>query len=128
MPSRYRYVVIGILVLAFLSAIVVAHGLDWLFLRVGILNPYVLGLRELSLSNFLGFLLGAVLIGVGFKQPRARALSHEVADELGKVSWPTREESNYATWVVIATVLICSVFLGVLDGTCLWLSRLFLKM
>ena len=128
MPSRYRYVVIGILVLAFLSAIVVAHGLDWLFLRVGILNPYVLGLRELSLSNFLGFLLGAVLIGVGLKQPRARALSHEVADELGKVSWPTREESNYATWVVIATVLICSVFLGVLDGTCLWLSRLFLKM
>ena len=39
----------------------------------------------------------------------------DVRVEMSKVSWPTREELRDSTIVVIVTVLIVSVFIGVVD-------------
>ncbi len=39
----------------------------------------------------------------------------EVKLELKKVVFPTRKEVIGSTWVVIITVLICAVFLGLVD-------------
>jgi preprotein translocase subunit SecE len=39
----------------------------------------------------------------------------EVKQELKKVVFPTKKEVIGSTWVVIITVLICAVFLGVVD-------------
>ena len=39
----------------------------------------------------------------------------EVRGEITKVSWPTRAELRASTAVVIATVLIVSAFIGVVD-------------
>jgi preprotein translocase subunit SecE len=39
----------------------------------------------------------------------------EVKLELKKVVFPTRKEVIGSTWVVIFTVLICAVFLGMVD-------------
>jgi preprotein translocase subunit SecE len=39
----------------------------------------------------------------------------EVKQELKKVVFPTKKEVIGSTWVVIITVLICDVFLGVVD-------------
>ncbi len=39
----------------------------------------------------------------------------EVKLELKKVVFPTRKEVIGSTWVVIVTVLICALFLGVVD-------------
>ena len=40
---------------------------------------------------------------------------HEVRQELKKVVFPTKKEVIGSTWVVIVTVLICALFLGVVD-------------
>lgn len=40
---------------------------------------------------------------------------HEVRQELKKVVFPTKKEVIGSTWVVIITVLICALFLGVVD-------------
>jgi preprotein translocase subunit SecE len=39
----------------------------------------------------------------------------EVKLELKKVVFPTKKEVIGSTWVVIITVLICAIFLGVVD-------------
>ena len=46
---------------------------------------------------------------------RVRAFFKDVRVEIGKVSWPTRNELRDSTVVVIVTVLIVSVFIGVVD-------------
>ena len=40
----------------------------------------------------------------------------EVRVELKKVSWPSRREISGSTGVVIVTVIIVSIYLGILDG------------
>ncbi|NOT33805.1 MAG: preprotein translocase subunit SecE [Candidatus Eisenbacteria bacterium] len=50
----------------------------------------------------------------------------DVRVEVGRVSWPTREELRDSTVVVIVTVLIVSAFIGVVDRILNFgLSRLF---
>jgi preprotein translocase subunit SecE len=46
---------------------------------------------------------------------RAREFVKEVQVEATKVSWPTRNELRDSTIVVIVTVLIVSVFIGIVD-------------
>jgi len=52
---------------------------------------------------------------------RLKRFFREVKVETSKVVYPNREELIGSTWIVIVTVLIISVFLGVVD---LGLTRL----
>ena len=51
-----------------------------------------------------------------YRNASVYALSLEVADELSKVSWPTRQETTNSTIVVIVTSIIAAVFLGFFDA------------
>ena len=44
-----------------------------------------------------------------------REFTKEVRVEFGKVSWPTRGELRDSTLVVIVTMLLVTVFVGVVD-------------
>jgi len=44
-----------------------------------------------------------------------REYGKDVRGELGKVSWPTREELRDSTIVVIVTVLLLAAFIGIVD-------------
>jgi preprotein translocase subunit SecE len=46
---------------------------------------------------------------------RIKQFFREVKIETKKVVYPTREELIGSTWVVIVTVLVISLFLGVVD-------------
>jgi len=50
----------------------------------------------------------------------------EVKAELDKVTWPTRKETVSTTWVVVAIVLLISVYLGVCDVVLAKLMRIIL--
>jgi preprotein translocase subunit SecE len=52
---------------------------------------------------------------------RLRKFLKEVRVELTKVTWPTMSELRGSTFVVIVTVLILTIFIGLVD---LGLSRL----
>jgi preprotein translocase subunit SecE len=45
----------------------------------------------------------------------------EIISELKKVTWPTREETAYLTWVVIIVAVIAGVALGLVDIFFNWL-------
>ena len=46
---------------------------------------------------------------------KAKKFFNEVVVEMKKVSWPSRDELRGSTLVVIVTVIIISVFIGLVD-------------
>jgi preprotein translocase subunit SecE len=46
---------------------------------------------------------------------KVRNFFQEVRAEMGKVTWPTREELMGSTAVVLMTMLILSTFIGIAD-------------
>jgi preprotein translocase subunit SecE len=51
----------------------------------------------------------------------------EVRAEMGKVTWPTREELIGSTGVVLTTMFILSAFIGCADLVMSFLTRIFLR-
>ena len=39
----------------------------------------------------------------------------ESRQELGKVTWPTKQQTMTSTWVVVAVTAILAIFLGLVD-------------
>ncbi len=56
---------------------------------------------------------------------RARQYLREVVYELRRVVWPSRKETIGSTSVVLVIVIICGIFLGVVDAILSRLIRLF---
>ncbi len=123
MQSRQRYIVVGVLSLMLVVSMVCAHGFKWLWDYFAWYDPALLGIRELPLSVALGYGTGLVGVLTCFFNPRVNLLIGEVADELGRVTWPARKETADSTLSVVVTVLICSAYLGVLDALWLWITN-----
>lgn len=58
---------------------------------------------------------------------KARDYFKEVMVELKRVTWPSKKDTMAATWVVIITVIILSIFLGIVDLGLSQLIKLFIK-
>lgn len=58
---------------------------------------------------------------------KARDYFKDVIVELKRVTWPSKKETMAATWVVIITVIILSLFLGIVDLGLSQTIKLFLR-
>jgi preprotein translocase subunit SecE len=67
-----------------------------------------------GISAIVGILTGFL----AYRHPKVGPLAHEVANELSKVTWPSRRETWYSTVVVIIVSIIAALYLGVFDA--LW--------
>lgn len=121
MLSRQRYVIVGILALAVIVALPLAHGLQWVWVQLGWDDLPILS-RELPLTTLIAYSLAAAGAIFALKHPPTYQLATEVVEEMAKVTWPSREETGSATVVVIMTVVICSLYLGVFDFLWLWVT------
>jgi preprotein translocase subunit SecE len=126
MGSRQRYVAVGVILLAILSAISLSHGLAWVWAQLGWDDMPTIT-REIPLTSVIGFSAGIVAAAFVLLHKPTLQLAAEVVDELSKVTWPTRQETGSATIIVIITVLACSLFLGLFDTVWMWLTSLILK-
>ncbi|WP_394826487.1 preprotein translocase subunit SecE [Pendulispora albinea] len=50
-----------------------------------------------------------------WKRTRARELAEEVADELSKVTWPSKQEVTNGTAVVLVTTALATIFFALMD-------------
>ena len=123
--SRQNYVTVGIIALAILAGYVLAHLFSWVWVQFG-LEDYPLLTRELSFTLVLGYVVASGAAVFCFVHKPTRQITQEIGDELSKVSWPTREETGNATVVVLATVVLCALYLGLFDAVWLWLTNLVL--
>lgn len=99
------------------SYLVAGLGLAWL-LQLGGTAVWDLFAQPneqaiIGLSTVAG--LGAALFT--YRNPSLNKASTEVASELSKVTWPTRQETRNATKVVILTSIVAALLLFVLDMT-----------
>lgn len=68
-----------------------------------------------SLSLFAGLLIGGAIVLRYYLKPDIRTWADEVAEQLGKVKWPTRKEVGNNTVVVIVASAIITLYLTLLD-------------
>ena len=94
----------------------------FLFAKIGHASWYRLGQWKTELGepkDELVFPIAGVL-GVAvaiyyWKKPDARKYADEVAEELSKVTWPSRKEVTNSTTVVVLTTLFATVFFALMD-------------
>jgi preprotein translocase subunit SecE len=104
---------------AFLAGAVLV---GFLFAKIGHVSWYRLGQWKPELGEPKDELLFPVagLVGVAvalyyWRRPDARQYADEVAEELSKVTWPSRKEVTNSTTVVVLTTIFATVFFALMD-------------
>lgn len=114
--DRQRLVVISFLVFGIILALFFGQMMDMALAALGVKNaPVIEGLTEFKLSMVLGFGL-AIGLGVwSWTNPKVKALSNEVAEELMRVTWPSWDETRAATVAVVVASLVAAFLLFGMD-------------
>lgn len=106
----YAAYMTGAMVVAFLVA------------KIGHVAWYRLGQWKPELGEprdeILYIAAGAVGIATAvyyWRKPESRQYANEVAEELSKVTWPSRKEVTSSTTVVVITTLFATVFFALMD-------------
>jgi preprotein translocase subunit SecE len=110
-----RYVNLAFVAAGLLFWLLVAKALGSLWAVLKWNDFRVLG-EKLTLTDLIGFGFSALLVVFLWKHERVNNLANEIAMELKKVTWPTRQELKAATVVVIITVFIIAAILGLFDA------------
>jgi preprotein translocase subunit SecE len=118
-----RYVTLAFIGAAILVAFLISRGLHAGFFYAGMEDMAIGGSKTLTLSSLIGGVTAIVAGVVCFRHPDVKRLADEVALELSKVTWPSRQETWAATVVVLATVAISAAYLGVFDLVWSWASN-----
>lgn len=114
MQGTQRYVIFSFLTLGFILWSTLGRLFAALAYSLDIPDPAILG-NQFTAANLLGFFI-ALGVGLwGYKHPRANEFSHDVVNELRKVTWPSRKETQSHTIVVLITTAIIALILGVFD-------------
>lgn len=71
--------------------------------------------REFRLSNLMGISVGVVGGIALWRNEKLFLFAHEVAGELRKVTWPSMDETQLLTRLVIVTTVMVSVALWAFD-------------
>jgi preprotein translocase subunit SecE len=110
-----RYVNLGFIATGLLLWLVLSKALGSLWAVLKWNNFRILG-DKLTLTDFVGFGFSALIVIYLWRHERINTVAHEIAQELKKVTWPTRQELKMATIVVIITTFIISAILGLFDA------------
>ena len=114
MDDVSRYVNIAFLVGGLILAFVMVNAADMILGSFSqSADPIVFVGRRLSF--FIGLALGGGIAGYYWKREKTRQLATEVVVELSKVTWPTSEETQRSTKVVIAFTVVSAVTLFMFD-------------
>jgi preprotein translocase subunit SecE len=94
----------------------------FLFAKIGHASWYRLGQWKTELGEPkdefvfpVAGVLGIVVAVYYWRKADARKYADEVAEELSKVTWPTRKEVTNSTTVVVLTTLFATVFFALMD-------------
>lgn len=111
--SNQRLLAMSFIVLTGSLAYVLERVSDALLGFAGVGNFEVFGGVGLSWALGLGIAFTVAL--VAWFNPKVQEAGQDVAAELRKVTWPTRNEIRAATFAVVLFSLIASALFGVMD-------------
>ena len=117
MENQRKWVVLSYAAVAALFAFVIFAFLQ----KVGASYDFEAKVKNADvIVQFSSVFLGVVLFAWLYRHPQTNQFVEEVFQELGRVTWPTQEETSKATVVVIVMVLISGVILGGFDRLFTW--------
>jgi preprotein translocase SecE subunit len=114
MQGSQRYVILAYVGFAVLMAMTLNRLLAFLAATAGLPDAQLLG-ANFTVTTLLGFIGGIAGTYALYKNPVASGYSDEVVDELEKVTWPSKQETQTATTVVIVATLAMAVVIFVFD-------------
>jgi preprotein translocase subunit SecE len=85
------------------------------------LVTYIWGLfaePQATVASGVAAIAGLLAGYLAYRHPKLNLLTHEVADELARVTWPSRQETSYSALVVIVTSVVAAAYIGLFDA--LW--------
>jgi len=109
-----RYVYAAYMAGALLAAFLLAKIGHTAWYRLGQWKPE-LGEPQDELLYPVAAAIGVLVAVYYWRKPEARQYANEVAEELSKVTWPSRKEVTNSTTVVVLTTLFATVFFALMD-------------
>lgn len=109
-----RYVYAAYMAGALLSAFLVAKIAHAAWYRLGQWKPE-LGEPKDELVFPIAGVIGVLVSLYYWRKAEARQYANEVAEELSKVTWPSRKEVTNSTTVVVLTTVFATVFFALMD-------------
>ena len=100
----------GAIAIAFL----LSKALGYAWLRLATYKPQIGEPHDEVVMPVAG-VIGALTAIYYYRDQKTRTLAEEVASELGKVSWPSRDEVVNGTFVVIVTTLAATTYFALMD-------------
>ncbi len=112
------FVLFGLLVSFIFSKLLgqVVFAFDW--------YDYQIISQKFTLTTLIGICMGAGTAFYCFRHTKVRTLSQEIAVEIKRVTWPSKDETYVATIVVIVVTLIVSAMLWFFDQLWIFLTNL----
>jgi preprotein translocase subunit SecE len=95
-------------------AFLLSKAMSYAWLRLATYKPQIGEPHDEVVMPIAG-LIGLFTAIYYYRDQKTRTLAEEVASELGKVSWPNREEVVNSTFVVLITTLIATTFFALMD-------------
>jgi preprotein translocase subunit SecE len=95
--------------------VVTALLLVWLYDNIINSVWYLFADPSESMVTALAVLAGTVTSAVLYRHKASNALTHDVVEELSKVTWPTRKETSSSTVVVVVASVIAAFVLFMFD-------------
>lgn len=68
-----------------------------------------------GISWLVGVAVGFFAVMFSWRNERFRTLSKEIVDELAAVTWPTKQETQTATFIVLVTSVVAAGVIFVID-------------
>jgi preprotein translocase subunit SecE len=110
-----RFVYAGYFAAAIGIAFLCSKFVDMGWTRLQLWKPQVVSEPHAEIIMPASAALGAGVAWYYWKQQRTRELAEEVASELSKVTWPSKDEVMSSTAVVIVTTIFSTVFFALMD-------------
>ena len=85
-----------------------------LFGVLGMRNAHLLG-KDFTTTTLLGAGAAVALLFWAWRSAQVRPVINEVADELSKVTWPTRDETKNNSKMTVVVTMIVAMILWVFD-------------
>lgn len=119
-----RYVYAGYFAAAITVAFLTSKFVELLWTRLQMWKPQYVGEPRAELIMPASAALGIAVAWYYWKQQRTRELAEEVASELSKVTWPSKDEVMSSTAVVIVTTIFSTIFFALMDRFWSFLTNL----
>lgn len=122
-----RFVYAAYLAAGIAVAFVLTKMIDFAWYKAGMWKPEYFATLGVEPKDEIIVPLAAIIaiaLAVRYwRDLKVRTMAEEVAEELTKVTWPTRDEVINSTTTVIITTIFATVFFALMDQFWLWVTK-----